>query len=196
MTREVAARDRRVRPARPALSTAQRASPTAHDPRHPADAARDPAHAASPSAYDVSDPAHAPGDATHAATGTTGTTGGRWSGRADEGSGTVLAVLLVAALLAVTAAGLVLGAAVMASHRARLAADVAALAAASAAQRGQGQGAACGGAAQVAAANGARLLSCVLAGADVDLSVAVPAGLAGSLTGADAVARARAGPAT
>lgn len=112
------------------------------------------------------------------------------AGPRDRGSGTVLMVFVVAAVLALTLAALVIGSAVAASHRARLAADLAALAGARHVQSGATVAAACGEAARVAGLNGAALRSCAVDGDDLTLVVAVPANPTG-----EAVARSRAGPA-
>ncbi len=102
----------------------------------------------------------------------------------------VLAVLMVALVLVGAVGGL--SGAVLARHRATAAADLAALAGADV-LAGRAPGDACSAAAEVAAANGARLRSCAADGADLLISAAVvpPGALAalGSATG-----RARAGP--
>lgn len=119
-------------------------------------------------------------------------TGGRALGR-QSGSATVLvlAALALVAVLATTLAGL--GAAVVARHRAQAAADLSALAAADA-LLGRSPRLPCPAAARVAAAQGARVVSCVLSGATVSVIATVsPAGAAAGL--GEAVGRARAGPA-
>ena len=98
---------------------------------------------------------------------------------------------VISAVLLLTVSGLVLASAVLASHRARAAADLAALAAAGALARGAPAGVACASAAQVAVANHGRVQQCVASGVEVQLSVAVPAGMRGL---GIATARARAGP--
>lgn len=132
--------------------------------------------------------------------------GRRWSGARisrgspERGSGTVLAVAAVGAVLLCLLGGLVLVAVVRATHTARAAADLSALAGAGAAvgrapsAPAMGLGV-CARAGQVAAANGASLTAC---GADalgrvtvevrVDVHAPVPA-----LTMGSARARARAG---
>jgi len=109
----------------------------------------------------------------------------------DRGSATVLALGVVMVVLVLTVSGLLLASAVMASHRARAAADLAALAAAGVLMRGEPPTAACDAAAFVAVANHGWVQSCVTAGAEVRLSVGVPAAFSGVGV---ATARSRAGP--
>ncbi len=110
-----------------------------------------------------------------------------WRGReADRGSATVW-VLGVVALLGVVCAGvLAMGQAVLARHRAGAGADLAALAAAT--EWTRGERAACGRAAEVARAQGVRVVRCAVRGEVADVSVAAGAGPY------EAVVRARAGP--
>jgi secretion/DNA translocation related TadE-like protein len=92
----------------------------------------------------------------------------------QDGSATVLVVAVAASVLAAGAVGSALGGAVLLRHRAAAAADAAAL---SAAMRvGDGDSAACGRAAELARANGARLVACAVHGPVVDVSVAAAAG--------------------
>jgi len=91
--------------------------------------------------------------------------------RADRGSATLWAVFLIALLCTATGALLTLGHALTARHRAGAAADLAVLAAADHAL--DGEAAACGLAARVAAAQGARLLRCAVVGEIADLTAAV-----------------------
>ena len=102
-------------------------------------------------------------------------------------------VLSLAVLLSFLAASLVaVGAVAVARHRATTGADLSALAAAARAL--EGSAAACGRAAELAAAQDARLVDCTLAGDVAEVLVEVrPAGWLGSLGAARA--RARAGPA-
>lgn len=80
----------------------------------------------------------------------------------DRGSGTVLAVGVVAVLLSLTLAVLAVVAAVVAGHRARAAADLGALAGAVRYQ--QDPASACAESGRVVALNGAALESCATAG--------------------------------
>lgn len=98
---------------------------------------------------------------------------------------------VIALVLMLTVSGLVLASAVLASHRARSAADLAALAGAGALMRGEPPVAACQSAAAVAAANHGRVQRCTAVGAEVRLTIAVPAGMRGVGV---ATARSRAGP--
>lgn len=107
---------------------------------------------------------------------------------AEHGSGTILVLVAMGALLAVTAAGLMVAQAVIATHRARVAADLSALAAASALR--DGSPSPCARGATVAAHNGASLRSCRLEGPVVEIVVAV----AVRWWPEAATARARAGP--
>ena len=106
----------------------------------------------------------------------------------ERGSGTVLVVLSVAALLAMTVGGLAVVQAVVASHRARVAADLGALAGATARQLGVESP--CARAGSVAKVNGAHLLSCRVDGPDVEIAVTVDV----SAWPLGATARSRAGP--
>jgi secretion/DNA translocation related TadE-like protein len=108
-----------------------------------------------------------------------------------RGSVTVVMVGVIASLLILTISGLLLASAVLASHRARAAADLAGLAAAGVLMRGGPGAAACDLAAQVAAMNHGRMEDCLAFGTEVQLRVAVPAGLKGAGV---ATARSRAGP--
>jgi len=103
----------------------------------------------------------------------------------------VMMLGVIAVVLMVTVSGLMLASAALASHRARAAADLGALAAAGVLIRGEPSVAACQCAARVASANYAELRSCTTLGAEVRLSVAVPAGVKGLGV---ATARSRAGP--
>lgn len=115
--------------------------------------------------------------------------GPRWP-EPERGSGTVLALGAVGALVAVLAAVLLLGGVVAARHRAESAADLAALAGAVALQRG---GDPCGEAARLGAANGATV-RCAVDGSDVVVEAGAPTPAAARALAARAVARARAGP--
>ncbi|MEO7753284.1 MAG: Rv3654c family TadE-like protein [Terracoccus sp.] len=107
----------------------------------------------------------------------------------EHGSGTVLVLIVLGALLAATTGGLVLAQAVVASHRARVAADLAALAGATALR--DGSSSPCARGAAVAADNGATVRSCRAGGLVVEMVVAV------AVRGwpDPATARSRAGPA-
>jgi len=111
--------------------------------------------------------------------------------RSDRGSASLLVVACLGVLLLLGAALGVAGAMVRAHRSAQAAADLAALAAASALDRGE---VSCAAGAEVAAANGARLVSCRLDGrtALVRVEVAGPHWLGQD---ADLAAEARAGPA-
>lgn len=108
-----------------------------------------------------------------------------------RGSVTVVMVGVIASLLILTISGLLLASAVLASHRARAAADLAGLAAAGVLMRGGSGVAACDLAAQVAAMNHGRIADCLASGTEVQLKVAVLAGVKGVGV---ATARSRAGP--
>ncbi|MGY1591097.1 Rv3654c family TadE-like protein [Geodermatophilus sp. SYSU D00708] len=110
----------------------------------------------------------------------------------DRGSATVWVVALAGLLAAIGMAVVLVGSAVVGRHRATGAADLAALAGAESAVRGRSD--ACGVAAGVARANGARLTDCgVDPGAVVEVAVEVRVRL-GPLGTGSATARARAGP--
>ncbi|WP_152978081.1 MULTISPECIES: Rv3654c family TadE-like protein [Micrococcales] len=113
----------------------------------------------------------------------------------DRGSGSVLAVALLGAIMVMVVFVIAAGQAAWAHHRARTAADLAALAAADAA-RGLTSGEPCAVARRVAEANGARLVGCCPPSdrgevRDVRVEADVPAwlGRLGPVTGL-----ARAGP--
>jgi secretion/DNA translocation related TadE-like protein len=110
----------------------------------------------------------------------------------DDGIATVWAAAAAAVIMAALLLGLHLGAAVAARHRAEAAADLAALAAAGHAVHGTE--AACRRAEVIADRMGAAVARCLLSEWDalVEVHVAVPLALPGT---ADAVGRARAGPA-
>lgn len=99
--------------------------------------------------------------------------------RGDRGSGTILAVGAIAALVSVTVVLLQLGTAVSTRHRAEAAADLGALAAASHAL--DGVESACGQAGLVAERMGAVLAECRFDGwaAQVSVTVAGPVSIAG-----------------
>jgi len=107
--------------------------------------------------------------------------------RNDRGAGTVLALALVLAVVAVGLSGVGLAAALTARQRVIGAADLAALAAADAASGAIG-GVPCDIAAGVARANAARLTGCEMDGLVVSVTVA------GSFAGIPVVAHSRAGP--
>jgi secretion/DNA translocation related TadE-like protein len=113
------------------------------------------------------------------------------SGRGDRGAASLLVVAMVGVLLLVGCALGVVAAVLVDHRRAAAAADLAALAGAAALQRGDDG---CSVAATLAGANGARLLTCAVEGADVLVTVEV-AGPRWLGQRADLVGRARAGPA-
>ncbi|MGI8870638.1 MAG: Rv3654c family TadE-like protein [Mycobacteriales bacterium] len=110
----------------------------------------------------------------------------------DDGSGTIWVLAITLIVVVCGLIGMYRGLAVVARHRAEAAADFAALAAAGSVI--EGESVACGRAATIAAANGARVLSCRIDGTDafVSAAVAVSSVVPGRFT---AVGRARAGPA-
>lgn len=110
----------------------------------------------------------------------------------DESGSATLPVLAMAGVLVLLGAALAVVTALVAAHRAaESAADLAALAGA----RGVASGTdGCLAAARAAAANGARVTTCVVAGRVVDLEVEVPGPRWLGQT-ADLAARSRAGPA-
>jgi secretion/DNA translocation related TadE-like protein len=110
----------------------------------------------------------------------------------DQGSATVLAAAAVGVLVLLLGLGLQLGAAVLARHRAEAAADLSALAAAR--ELVMGLDVACGRGGEIAAAHGARTVSCTSSGWSVTVVVVVSCGCVPSVS-SDAVGRARAGPA-
>lgn len=117
----------------------------------------------------------------------------RWlrSPTRDRGSASIWVLAVGLVLLAAGLAGATVGAAHVAQHRAQTAADLGALA--GAARAFQGRPTACARAAQLVAANGARLTGCTLDGLDLTVTVEVaPAPATG--VGRPATATARAGP--
>lgn len=110
--------------------------------------------------------------------------------RDDRGAATVLVVAFLGLLLLLGAALGVVGAMVRAHRTAQSAADLAALAAAAALADGHD---ACAAAAEVAAANDTRVLTCTPLGVDVRLTVEA-AGPRWLGQAADLTAEARAGP--
>lgn len=109
--------------------------------------------------------------------------------RDEHGVATVLAAVLIAALAALTLAGVQIGSAVVARHRAQAGADMAALAAAI--WLPGGAESACRQAAAVSRAMGAALSRCDIDDLDVVVDVEVATG---RLLGGRAHAAARAGP--
>ena len=109
----------------------------------------------------------------------------------ERGSGTVYALGVIAVLLAaVGIAGLIQ--AQSATGRARAAADLAAISGATVLSSVVAPGDPCAMAQRVAAANGASVSACSVAGEDVTVSVVVPATILGRPR--QATAQARAGP--
>lgn len=107
----------------------------------------------------------------------------------DRGSASVWWLAVGLALLGAGLAGAAVGAAHVARHQAQSAADLAALA--GAARAGEGTAAACARAAEIVAANQARLTDCQLDGLDITVTVEMtPAGVVSGV----AIATARAGP--
>jgi len=114
------------------------------------------------------------------------------SGRRDESGSATLLVLAMAGVLMLLGAALAVVAAMVAAHRvAQSAADLSALAGARSVAQGRDG---CANAAQVAAANHARVTDCSITGSVVDLRVEVAGPHWLGLT-ADLAARSRAGPA-
>jgi secretion/DNA translocation related TadE-like protein len=109
--------------------------------------------------------------------------------REEGGLATVLAALLIGALVVVTLFGTHIGAAVLARHRAQSAADLAVLAAAN--WLPLGRETACHIAVRVSQAMGAVVRDCNIDGLDVAVSVSVALG---GWIGSEARASARAGP--
>jgi secretion/DNA translocation related TadE-like protein len=95
----------------------------------------------------------------------------RPSRRQDRGSATVLALVMVGVVVAVTSGVAVLGTAVVDQRRVEAAADLGALAGAAALQRGER---ACVAAASVVERNGGRLSRCEPAGWNVTVRVTRP----------------------
>lgn len=108
----------------------------------------------------------------------------------DSGAVTVLAAVLVAALVTVTLGGVWLGSAVVARHRAQAAADLAAVAAA--VRLPAGAAAACREAQALARAMKATMRGCDIERLDVVVTVTAPAGF--SWIAGEVWAAARAGP--
>lgn len=106
---------------------------------------------------------------------------------AERGSGTVLALAILAVVAAVTAAVVLVCGAWAARQRAAVAADAAALAGAEVAV-GRSVGEPCAQARLVARANGATLADCVVAGVAVQVTAVVP------YAGWQSAVPARAGP--
>ncbi len=113
--------------------------------------------------------------------------------RAERGSATLAAALLIAVLVSVSMGGVALGSAVIARHRAQSVADLAALAAAG--RVGLGQDAACASAIVIADRMQASVTGCAIDGLDVVVHTEVSAGL-GRWGLGWARAAARAGPVT
>lgn len=111
--------------------------------------------------------------------------------RGDDGAATLLVTACLGLLLLVGAALAVIAAMIAAHRSAQAAADLAALAGALAVRDG---GEVCGAASDVAAANGARVTRCSVAGDDVTVRVEV-AGPRWLGQRHDLAAEARAGPA-
>lgn len=111
--------------------------------------------------------------------------------RDERGSVSLFVIACLAVLLLLGSALGVVTAMVRAHRLAQSAADLAALSSAAAAARGED---ACGAGARIAEANGARMLSCRLAGLEVTVTVEV-AGPHWLGQVADLEAEARAGPA-
>jgi secretion/DNA translocation related TadE-like protein len=111
----------------------------------------------------------------------------------ERGSASVWLLAVGLVLVAAGLAGTAVGAAHVAAHQARSAADLAALA--GAARAVEGPAVACARAAELVAANRARLVGCRLDGLDLTVTVEVrPAGFARAAVARAAHATARAGP--
>jgi len=110
----------------------------------------------------------------------------------EQGSGTVLVLGIIGALLALAVGATALIQAQVAAGRARLAADLAALGGATALNSVTAPGDPCAVAGGVAEANGAALGSCTVVGEDVVVEVGVRVRILG--VARTATARARAGP--
>ena len=115
----------------------------------------------------------------------------RECGSTDRGSATLLTVVAGSLVVLAALVGSAFGGALLAHHRADGVADLSALAAAAALTRAADP---CSAAQRVVAASGARLVACTTAGADVEVTVAVPSRL-WRLGRGDVLGRARAGPA-
>ena len=111
--------------------------------------------------------------------------------RDDEGGATVLAAMVMSALIAVVVMVMHVGAAVGARHQAQSAADLAALAGAGALDRGVAD--ACETARGLAIRMGTQLRECTIDDWDVIVAVGQPVFL-GRFGMPDAIASARAGP--
>ncbi|MCR2051335.1 flp pilus-assembly TadE/G-like family protein [Actinomyces bowdenii] len=108
----------------------------------------------------------------------------------ERGSGTVMALAVIAVVLSLGLGATGLIQAQGASGRARSAADLAALAGATALSSVISPGDPCATAGRVAQANGARLTSCRISGEDVSVDVVVPVSVLGLARQAGASARA------
>ncbi|WP_268916227.1 MULTISPECIES: Rv3654c family TadE-like protein [Actinomyces] len=111
----------------------------------------------------------------------------------EHGSGTVMALAIIAVLLVLAVGATALMQAQAAAGRARLAADLAALGGATALSSILAPAEPCSVARQVAEANGAVLTGCTVEGEDVTVRVVVGVSVLG--VGRAASAAARAGPA-
>lgn len=116
---------------------------------------------------------------------------GEVSGRRDRGSATVWVVAVMAVVWGLAYVLVQVGMARVAVHAARTAADLGALAAAELAVAAPGE--ACGRAAEVVAANDARIVSCEIEGGVSEVTARVRMRFPG-LDGREASATARAGP--
>lgn len=92
----------------------------------------------------------------------------------DEGSGTILLLGIMGAVLVLLFAWCTVGAAVIAAHRADTAADLAAVTAARGLLLGNGRQAVCAEATSSARDNGALLIACDVRRHDVEVAVTVP----------------------
>lgn len=114
-----------------------------------------------------------------------------WGRDRDRGGASIFVLAVGLVLVAAGLAGAAAGAARVGRHQARTAADLGALA--GAARAVEGAEAACGRAAQLASANGARMVSCRLDGWEIVVVVQVGVTPLPGLT-RTATAAARAGP--
>jgi secretion/DNA translocation related TadE-like protein len=119
--------------------------------------------------------------------------GARDRGSSDRGAASLFVLALGLVLVAAGLAGAAVGAARVGRHQARLAADLGALA--GAVRVTEGESAACGRAAELVAANNARMTSCRVDGLDLVVTAEVTVTPLPGLVRA-ATAAARAGPVT
>lgn len=100
-----------------------------------------------------------------------GTVGRRVGGGKDRGAASIWVLAAGLLIVAMGVAGAAAGAAIIARHQAQASADLGALA--GAARAAEGPRGACRRAAEIVAANGGRLVACVLDGFDLTVAVDV-----------------------